>query len=81
MVTEHQVYEMSYLYFAALFLLIGVCTMAEKCHEYFENQQSAWIGVTEYDWSFYLAITSLILTTASLVLLLLEIVIGRESDY
>lgn len=62
----------------ALFLLIGIATMGEKCHEYFENKQEAWEDVREFDWSFYLAITSLLLTTASLVLLIIEVVFGDD---
>ena len=57
--------------------MIGIGSFGAKCHEYFENKQELWDGVREFDWCFYLALTSMLLTLAAVVLLIIDFVLGR----
>ena len=53
-----------------------------KCHEYFENKQPGiWEDIREYDWAFFIAVTSLILSFLAIIFLVLDLITGKDEDY
>ena len=71
------------IFISAIFLLIGVAVFGGKYETYFDRKEEAlnFDGSCRLAWAFGVAVVSLLLTFASCMLMVLEMLMGGTKDY